>query len=52
MIGPQVFMFESAYRGEVPSLGVGPKPPCSDSHQPDQCDGPPSEIVRRQLCVR
>jgi SAM-dependent methyltransferase len=26
---PQDFTFESAYRGEVPSLGAGPKPPWS-----------------------
>jgi hypothetical protein len=26
MTGPEGFTFESAYRGEVPSLGVGPSP--------------------------
>jgi hypothetical protein len=52
MTGPEGFTFESAYRGEVPSRGVGPKPPCTDSHQPDQRDGPLSEIVRRRICVR
>ena len=29
MTAPQDFTFESAYRGEVPSLGAGPKPPWS-----------------------
>jgi SAM-dependent methyltransferase len=29
MTTPQDFTFESAYRGEVPSLGAGPKPPWS-----------------------
>ena len=29
MTAPQDFTFESAYRGEVPGLGAGPKPPWS-----------------------
>lgn len=29
MTAPQDFTFEAAYRGEVPSLGAGPKPPWS-----------------------
>lgn len=29
MTAPEDFTFESAYRGEVPSLGAGPKPPWS-----------------------
>jgi SAM-dependent methyltransferase len=29
MTGPEEFTFESAYRGEVPSLGAGPKTPWS-----------------------
>jgi hypothetical protein len=36
MAGPDGFTFESGYRGELPSLGVGPKRPCTDSHRPDQ----------------